>query len=92
MDTKDFLLKRQAILERLDERRSRDPSAYPFQMGSIFGMKFPFWLKWGLSFATRGGVLSRLLQVGLTIAAPLVLKKQLPFLSRLLSRFSSSEA
>jgi len=61
-------------------------------MGSVFGMKFPFWMKWGLSLATRGGVLSRLLEVGLTLAVPLLLKKQQPFLSRLLARFQSSEA
>ena len=92
MDTENFLLRRRAILERLDQRRSRDPSGYPFRMGSVFGMKFPFWMKWGLSLATRGGVLSRLLEVGLTLAVPLLLKKQQPFLSRLLARFQSSEA
>jgi len=89
MDTENFLLKRRAILERLEERRSRHPSGYPFRIGSLFGMKFPFWLKWGLSLASRQGAIVRLLEVGLTLAAPVLFMKKVPFLTRLLTRFQS---
>ena len=79
MDTENFLLRRRAILERLDERRSGNLSLYPFRI--------PTWVKWGLALASRGGIVSTLLELGLTVAAPLLLKKPLPFLGRLLSRF-----
>jgi hypothetical protein len=85
MDTESFLLRRRAILEKLDERRAR-PASSPYPMGGLFGMKFPFWLKWGLSLTSREGAMVRLLELGMTLAAPLLLKKKVPFLSRLLSR------
>jgi hypothetical protein len=52
-------------------------------------MKFPFWLKWGLSLASRQGAIVRLLEVGLTLAAPVLFMKKVPFLTRLLTRFQS---
>jgi hypothetical protein len=89
MDTENFLLTRRAILDRLEDRRSRRPSANLFGMGGLFGLKLPFWLKWGLSLATEQGAIVRLLEVGLTLAAPFLLKKKAPFLNRVLARFQS---
>jgi hypothetical protein len=92
MDTENFLLKRNALLERLGERRTKDLSLYPFQMGTSFGLKFPIWARLALSLVSRGGILSSLMQVALPLAAPFFLKRQPPIFIRLFDRFFPSRS
>jgi hypothetical protein len=61
-------------------------------MDGVFGMKFPSWLKWGLAFAAQRGMITRMLQLGLTLATPFLIKKELPILGRLLAKLQSSES
>lgn len=92
MDTEDFLLKRRPLLERLDARRSKDLSAYPFRMGGAFGLKLPVWARWALSLAPGGGLVSKLMQIGLPLAIPFFFKREPPLLNRILARFFPSKA
>jgi hypothetical protein len=89
MDTKDFIVGRAELLERLQARRSRELSGYPFQMMNDYGVKLPAWARLALSFVTRGGALSHLLEVGLPLAVPFLFKKQMPFFERLVHRIFS---
>jgi hypothetical protein len=91
MDSEDFIVDRREIVARMEERRSRDVSSYPFQMGAGFGFQLPGWLRMALSFAPRGGLVSSLMQISLPLVAPFLLKKQIPLLSRLLTRFYPSK-
>jgi hypothetical protein len=89
MDTKDFIVGRAEITERLQGRRSRELSSYPLHMLDNYGVKLPAWAKLALSFVTRGGALSHLLEVGLPLAVPFIFKKQMPFFDRLVHRIFS---
>ena len=92
MDTENFILRRHVLLERLGERRSRDLSSYPFQIGNIWGVKMPIWLRWGLSLVPNGGLVSRLMQVALPLAVPFIFRKQAPLVTRLFDRIFPSKS
>jgi hypothetical protein len=92
MDTENFLLKRRALLERLEERRSKDLASYPFRMGDAWGIKLPGWVRWALTLVPTGGLVSRFIQIGLPLAVPFLFKKQTPLISRLLARLFPSES
>ena len=86
MDTENFILKRHQLLERLEERRAKDLSAYPFRIGEDYGVKLPPWARFALSFMGRGGIINHLLEVGLPLAVPFLLKRQTPSWGRFVSR------
>jgi hypothetical protein len=92
MDTENFLLKRRSLLERMEERRSKDLSSYPFRMGDVLGIKLPVWIRWALSLAPSGGLISKFVQIGLPLAIPFLFKRETPFMSRLLARFFPSKS
>ena len=92
MDTEDFLLKRRALQERMDERRAKDRSSFPFRIGDAFGFKLPSLIRWTLSFLPLGGFVSNLMSLGLPLAIPFFFKKKPPLVSRLLSRFFPSKS
>jgi hypothetical protein len=87
MDAKNFILNRHQILVRLENRRQIDVTNYPFQMGKEYGIQLPAWARLALSVVTQGSVLSRFLQVGLPLAAPFLLRRQMPSWGRLVQRF-----
>jgi hypothetical protein len=92
MDTENFLLKRRALIERLEERRSKDLSTYPFRMGDAWGVKFPVWMRGALSLLPSGGLISKFIQIGVPLAVPFLFKRQTPFITRLLARLFPSES
>ena len=92
MDTENFLLRRRALVERLEERRSKNLSSYPFRIGEAWGIKLPVWIRWALSLVPSGGIINRFIQIGLPLAVPFLFKRQTPLISRLLARFFPSES
>ena len=86
MDTEHFILERRELLERMEERRAKDLSSYPFKIGEDFGIKLPSWARLALSFAGRGGLLNRFLEVGIPLALPFLMKRQVPSWGRLVQR------
>jgi len=91
MDSKDFLLKRRELLDRLETRRARDISTYPFRLGGAFGLKFPAWMRWLLTLVPVGGLAGGLMRVALPIALPFIFRKQPPLLDRLFACFLPSK-
>jgi hypothetical protein len=89
MDTEDFIVSRREILERLEERRKRDYTSYPFRIAEEYGIRLPSWARLALSFVTSGGLLSKFLEVGLPLALPFLVKRQIPSWGRLVQRFFS---
>src|SRR5207248_6763563 len=55
MDTENFIVSRASLLERLQARRQKDLTSYPFRMIEDYGVKFPAWTRLVLSFITQGG-------------------------------------
>jgi hypothetical protein len=92
MDTEHFVLDSARISERLAARRSVTLSSYPSHAMERFGVQVPLWAKLALSFATRGGALSRLLEIGIPLAAPFLFRRQMPFLERLVHRIFSAKS
>jgi hypothetical protein len=92
MDTENFIVSRHQILERLEERRRKDYTSYPFRIAEEYGVRLPSWARLALSFVTSGGVLSRFLEVGLPLALPFLVKKQMPSFGRLVQRFFSPKS
>jgi hypothetical protein len=89
MDTENFILKRREILERLEARRVKDYTSYPFRIAEEYGVHLPSWARLALSFVTSGGLISKFLEVGLPLALPFLVKRQVPSLGRLVQRFFS---
>jgi len=79
-------------MERLQARRATQLEFYPFRMMDHYGLRLPTWARVALSFVTRGGLLSHLLEVGLPLAMPFFYKKQAPFFERLIQRIFSPKA
>jgi len=92
MDTESFILNRREIVERLEARRAKDLSAYPFRMAENLGIQFPSWARWALSFASQGGAFSKVLQIGLPLAIPLLFNKKTPMVQNFLSRIFPPKA
>jgi hypothetical protein len=92
MDTENFIVERNQIVERLEARRAKDLSNYPFRITEEYGVKLPSWARLALSFASGGGILNRFLEVGLPLALPFLIKRQVPSWGRLVQRFFSSKA
>jgi len=92
MDTENFIVERHRLIERLEVRRAKDLSSYPFRMGEDFGIKLPSWARLALSFVSNGGLINRFLEVGVPLALPFLLKRQAPSWSRLVQRFFSPKA
>ena len=92
MDTENFIVSRASLLERLQARRQKDLSAYPFRMMEDYGVKFPAWTRLALSFVTRGGALARLMEMGFPLVVPFLFRKKLPFMERLVLRIFSPKS
>ncbi len=92
MDTENFIVKRAELVEELQRRRMSDMGSYPFQLMKEYGVRLPTWARFALSFVTRGGVLSRMMEVALPLAVPFLLKKQMPFFDRLVHRIFSPKS
>ena len=92
MDTENFIVTRAELLERLQARRQKDLTSYPFRMIEDYGVKFPAWTRLLLSFLTQGGALARLMEMGLPLAAPFLFRKKLPFMERLVLRLFSPKS
>ena len=92
MDSENFILNRREILERLEVRRSKDLSTYPFRIGKDYGVQLPAWAQLVLSFASQNGILNRFLEVGLPVALPFLLKRQAPSWGRLVQRLFSPKS
>lgn len=92
MDTKTFLVKRQILEARLIERRSADVSDLPFRLPAYFGVRLPVWSRLALSFASRRSSVGTLLGFLLPVASSFLLRKQRPYLSRILEFFFLSKA
>ena len=87
MDSENFVIKRHRIMERLAERRAKELTSYPFRMAEDYGMNLPSWARLALTFASKGGVLSRVLEIGLPLAVPFLMKKKTFSLGRLVQQF-----
>ena len=92
MDTENFILERQRMIERLEARRAKDLSQYPFRMVEDYGMKLPSWARLALSFVSKGGILNRFIEIGVPLALPFLLKRETPSWGSLARRFFSSKA
>jgi len=92
MDTENFNLERSRLVERLQARRAAELTSYPFRMMDDYGVTLPPWARLALSFVTRGGALSRFLEVGLPLAVPFLFRKQMPFVERLVHRIFSPKS
>jgi hypothetical protein len=92
MDSENFIVTRSRLVEQLQARRARDLASYPFHMMDDYGIKLPAWARLVLSFVTRGGSLSRFLDVGLPLAVPYLFKKQLPLFDRIIQRIFSPKS
>jgi hypothetical protein len=92
MDTEDFIVSRASLLERLQTRRAKDLTSYPFRMIEDYGVKFPAWTRLALSFITQGGALARLMEMGLPLVVPFLFRKKLPFMERLVLRIFSPKS
>ena len=92
MDTENFIVTRADLVERLQSRREKDLTTYPFRMIEDYGVKFPAWMRLALSFVTRGGAFARLMEMGLPLAVPFLFRKKLPFMERLVLRIFSPKS
>ncbi len=92
MDTKNFILARRELMDRLQARRARELSNYPFRMPDDFGVKLPTLARWALSFASQGGAISKMMEIGIPLAIPFLFRKKTSFMGRLLSRFVPPKA
>ena len=92
MDTENFIVKRAELVSELQRRRSMDLDAYPFRMVRDYGIKLPTWARLALSFVTRGGALSRMMELGIPLAFPFLFRKQMPFMERLVYRIFSHKS
>jgi hypothetical protein len=92
MDTENFIVTRAELVERLQSRRQKDLSTYPFRMVEEYGMKMPAWARLVLSFVTQGGALARLMEMGLPLAVPFLFRKKMPFMERLVLRIFSPKS
>ena len=92
MDTENFIVSRTELVERLQNRREKELQSYPFRMMEDYGVRLPAWARLAMSFMTRGGALSRLLELGLPLVVPFLFRKQMPFVDRLVQRFFSRKS
>ena len=92
MDTENFIVSRAQLVEQLQRRRSSDVDSYPFKLMRDYGIQLPVWARLGLSFMTRGGVVTRLMEIALPLTIPLLFKKQMPFFDRLVHRIFSRKS
>jgi hypothetical protein len=80
MDTENFLLKRRALLDRMEARR----------LANAGGVKLPAWMRWAIRLAPSGGVLGPLIQIGMPLVIPFLFRRQASWFSRLLVRLLPS--
>ena len=92
MDTKNFLAKRTMLMEDLERRRSTLAEDYKTQG---FGLStLPMLARWVVGMAPRRGVLTSLIEIGMSLAVPLFFnrKSEQPLLSRLVNHFLAPKA
>lgn len=92
MDSENFILERNRLTTRMNDRRHERLEAYPFRMFQDMGLKMPVWARLALSFISRGSVMSRFLEVGLPLAAPFIFSRQLPLVDKLVHRIFSRKS
>lgn len=92
MDTKDFIVSRTELVERMESRRRSDLSSYPFRMVEHYGVKFPAWARLALSFLSQGGALSRMMEISMPFVVPYIFRKQMPLVDRLVQRIFSRKS
>ncbi len=92
MDTENFVLERSRIVERLDRRRSQDLTSFPFQFLGRAGIRFPAWARLAMSFISKESVISRFLEVGIPLAAPLLFRHKMPFVNKLVQSLFSRKS
>jgi len=92
MDTKDFILERAELMERMQDRRHRDLQEFPFRMIEDYGVKLPPWARLALSFISQGGALNRLMEISMPFVVPYFFRRQMPFMDRLVHRIFSRKS
>lgn len=92
MDTESFVVRRAELVAQLQARRERDLGTYPFRMIEEYGVRLPAWARLGLSFISKGGAMSRLLEMGLPLAIPLIFRRKMSFVDRLVQRLFTSKS
>jgi hypothetical protein len=92
MDTENFIVERTRLAEQLQGRRAKDLSDYPFRMADDYGLSLPAWARLALSLVGKGSNFSKVIEVALPLAVPLLFRKKAPFLQRLVQGFFSRKS
>jgi len=90
MDTKNFLDKRRLMMEQLELRRST--SAADYHTPGLMGGTLPMLARWAVGIAPRRGVLTSLIEIGMSLMVPMFMNRKQPLLSRLVTHFFAPKA